>query len=82
MSSLKPHQVEDTKTAVHGPGWEFGSCLWRPSSADGGSDYYALMREPAPGDLVIRFNDGEIVGWSRVINAKADSRADGRMQAD
>ena len=39
------------------------------------------MREPAPGDLVIHFNDGEIVGWSRVINAKADSRADGRMQA-
>ena len=64
--------IEDTRTAVHGhggPGWEFGSCLWSPSSADGGSDYYALMREPAPGDLVIHFNDGAIVGWSRVAGA-------------
>ena len=45
--------------------------------------YYALMREPAPGDLIIHFNDGEIVGWSRGASTrKADSRADGRMQAD
>jgi hypothetical protein len=58
--------IEDTKSAHGhgGPGWEFGSCLWSPSRADGGIDYYALMREPAPGDLVIHFNDGEIVGYA------------------
>jgi hypothetical protein len=64
--------IEDTNTAVHGhggPGWEFGSCLWSPSSAEGGSDRYSLMREPKPGDLVIHFNDGVIFGWSRVAEA-------------
>ena len=61
--------IEDTNTAVHshgGPGWEFGTCLWSPSSAEGGSDRYSLMREPERGDFVIHFNDGVIVGWSRV----------------
>jgi len=59
--------IEDTNTAGHGgPGWEFGSCLWSPSSAEGGRDSYSLMREPTAGDFVIHFNDGVIVGWSRV----------------
>ena len=69
--------IEDTRTAGHGhggPGWEFGSWLWSPSSADGGSDYYALMREPATGDIVIHFNDGEIVGWSRVAVPRSGGR--------
>ena len=61
--------IEDTKTAAHGhggPGWEFGSCLWSPSSAEGGTDRYAIMRELSADDLVIHLNDGDIVGWSRV----------------
>ena len=61
--------IEDTKTAAHGhggPGWEFGSCLWSPSSAEGGTDRYAIMRELNADDFVIHFNDGDIVGWSRV----------------
>src|SRR5262249_1822384 len=40
-----------------------------PTSAEGGSDHYSLMREPKAGDLVIHFNDGVIVGWSRVAVA-------------
>jgi hypothetical protein len=61
--------IEDTKTAVHGhggPGWEFGLCLWSPSAYEGGSDHYALMREPKIDDLVIHINDGDLVGWSYV----------------
>jgi hypothetical protein len=61
--------IEDTKTATHGhggPGWEFGSCLWSPSSAEGGADRYSIMREAETDDLVIHFNDGDIAGWSRV----------------
>ena len=61
--------IEDTKTAAHGhggPGWEFGSCLWSPSSAEGGTDRYSIMRELSADDLVIHLNDGDIVGWSRV----------------
>ena len=61
--------IEDTKTAAHGhggPGWEFGSCLWSPSSAKGETDRYSIMRELKADDLVIHFNDGDIEGWSRV----------------
>lgn len=61
--------IEDTKTKVHGhggPGWEFGSCLWSPSAYEGGSDHYALMREPQIDDLVIHIDDGDLVGWSYV----------------
>jgi hypothetical protein len=63
--------IEDTKTAVHGhggTGWEFGSCLWSPSTAEGGSDYYSLMREPQDDDVVIHINDGHFVGWSLVAS--------------
>jgi hypothetical protein len=62
--------IEDTKTSAHGhggPGWEFGTCLWSPSSNKIGVDQYALMREPKTDDLVIHINDGELVGWSYVI---------------
>ena len=61
--------IEDTKTAVHGhggAGWEFGSCLWSPSAYQGGSDNYALMREPQIDDLVIHINNGDLAGWSYV----------------
>ncbi len=61
--------IEDTNTAVHdhgGLGWEFGTCLWSPSSAEGGGDWYSLMREPKLNDFVIHFDGSVIVGWSRV----------------
>jgi hypothetical protein len=61
--------IEDTKTGVHGhggPGWEFGTCLWSPSTYEKGSDHYALMREPKIDDFVIHINDGDFVGWSYV----------------
>jgi len=66
LPSVPPPRVwiEDTKTTTHGhggPGWEFGSCLWSPSAYEGGSDHYALMREPQ-----IHINDGDLVGWSYV----------------
>jgi hypothetical protein len=61
--------IEDTKAAAHGhggPGWEFGSCLWSPSTSENGADRYSIMRELNTDDVVIHFNDGNIVGWSRV----------------
>ncbi|TJW02515.1 MAG: hypothetical protein E5W82_33865 [Mesorhizobium sp.] len=61
--------IEDTKTAEHGhggAGWDFGACLWSPSSGEDGRDIYSLMREPHPDDVTIHCNDGDIVGWSRV----------------
>jgi hypothetical protein len=65
-----PHVwIEDTKTSSHGhggAGWEFGTCLWSPSSNKISHDQYALMREPNTDDLVIHINDGELVGWSYV----------------
>jgi hypothetical protein len=39
-----PVWIEDTKTAAHGhggPGWEFGSCLWSPSTYE----LYHLIRK-------------------------------------
>src|SRR5262249_19830308 len=42
------------------------SCLWSPSAYAGGSDSYALMREPNPDDLVLHVDNGRLVGWSRV----------------
>src|SRR3984957_12348971 len=61
--------IEDTKTAAHGhggSGWDFGSCLWSPSSSKSGTDRYSTMRELKTDDLVIHFNDGDLVGWSQV----------------
>jgi AAA domain (dynein-related subfamily) len=71
LPSVPPLQVwiEDTKTTVHGHGglgWEFGSCLWSPSTYATGSDNCALMREPKIDDLVIHINNGDLVGWSYV----------------
>lgn len=49
--------VEITKT-IHdhgGPGWEFGTCLWSPTTNSSGADRYRIMREPRQGDLVLHF---------------------------
>lgn len=47
--------IEITKTAHQhgGAGWEFGTCLWSPSSNKSGHDIYGIMREPQAGDLVL-----------------------------
>ena len=49
-----------------GPGWEFGTCLWSPSRAADGKDWYRLMREAKTGDIVIHVNDSVIEGYSVV----------------
>jgi|GEM_PF-1735346 len=72
ISSLPPQPstavyVEMTKTAHQhgGPGWEFGTCLWSPSTrSDGHVDEYAIMRTVSPGDMIIHLNDAEFVGFS------------------
>lgn len=59
--------IETTKTNDHnhgGIGWEFGTCLWSPSTNNAGSDSYALMREIKSGDLVIHIDNGVLVGRS------------------
>ena len=69
LPSVPPPRVwiEDARTSGHGGlGWEFGSCLWSPSAYEGGSDSYALMRDPKIDDLVIHINTGNLVGWSYV----------------
>jgi MoxR-like ATPase len=62
--------IEDTKSEHQhgGPGWEFGTCLWSPATDEKGGDRYSLMREPAPGDLVIHVNDGVLAGWSHIAH--------------
>lgn len=47
-----------------GPGWDFGTSLWSPSTGSNGRDIYATMREAAPGDLVIHCRDSVFVGFS------------------
>lgn len=49
--------VEITKSSHQhgGIGWGFGTCHWSPSANRAGHDRYSLMREPAPGDLVLHF---------------------------
>lgn len=49
-----------------GRGWEVGTCLWSPSANGAGADFYASMREPKPGDLVVHCVDKVIVGESIV----------------
>ena len=51
-----------------GEGWEFGTCLWSPSKASDGKDWYRLMREAKTGDIVIHVNDSVIAGYSVVEN--------------
>jgi hypothetical protein len=67
--------IEDTKSDHQhgGEGWEFGKCLWSPSTYENGTDRYALMREPKTGDLVIHINDSVLAGWSHVARAFVES---------
>jgi hypothetical protein len=41
-----------------GPNWEIGRCLWSPASTTSGQDRYAIMREPARGDIVFHWVAG------------------------
>lgn len=36
-----------------GAGWEFGTCLWSPVLNSANARSYEIMREPAPGDLIL-----------------------------
>ena len=38
-----------------GPGWEFSTCLWSPSTDKAGTKRYEVMWEPQNGDLVLHF---------------------------
>ena len=51
--------VEITKSEhLHGgSGWEFGTCLWSPTTNRIGADRYSIMRRPVKGDLVLHFYD-------------------------
>jgi MoxR-like ATPase len=60
--------MEMTKTSHKhgGSGWEYGTCLWSPSKATDGKDWYNTMREPIPGDLVLHSIDSVLTGFSFV----------------
>ncbi|MCC7418660.1 MAG: AAA family ATPase [Planctomycetaceae bacterium] len=59
--------LENTKSVQHGgAGWEFGTCLWSPSKASDGRDWYNTMREPHKGDLVLHSMDATLTGFSYV----------------
>lgn len=49
--------IETTKTSHQhgGPGWEFGTCLWSPSSNKKGHDTYSTMKMAKKGDAVLHF---------------------------
>jgi hypothetical protein len=68
---------ENTKSAHEhgGPGWEFGTCLWSPSKAKGGVDWYKAMREVRQGDLVLNCCDGSLSGTS-FAKDKCQERSD------
>lgn len=38
-----------------GPGWEFGTCLWSPTTDEKGGKRYETMRRPLNGDLILHF---------------------------
>lgn len=66
--------LEMTKTRHEhgGPGWEFGTCLWSPTEANDGKDWYASMREAKVDDIVIHSNDSRLVGYSFVARPCTD----------
>ena len=59
--------IEKTRE-VHqhgGPEWEFGTCLWSPTTSKDGKNIYGLMLEPKPGDLIIHDYDCSPPGRSK-----------------
>jgi len=67
-SDEKTVWMEITKsTNDHGgEGWEFGTCLWSPCTAQAGGDRYRVMRLPKRGEPVIHCYDAVYMGVSRV----------------
>jgi 5-methylcytosine-specific restriction protein B len=59
-----------------GAGWEFGTCLWSPSQASDGKDWYRLMRDAKPGDIVIHINDSVIEGHSIVAQSYVETESE------
>ena len=51
-----------------GQGWEFGSCIWSPTTDGIGRPYYGyeVLREPTRGDVVVHFYDRQLMAVSRV----------------
>lgn len=62
--------VEITKSEHEhgGKGWEFGTCLWSPTTNRSGADRYSIMRAPVRGDLTLHFYEHT---WS---GRRADTR--------
>ena len=85
--------IEFTKS-IHGhggSGWEFGSCLWSPSTNDVGADRYSIMREPATGDLVLHFYtdqwpdgilESRMCGWSIVETSYEETHEEPPLAGD
>lgn len=68
-------EITSSEHGHGGLGWEFGTCLWSPSTNSKGAKRYALMEAPRKGDLVLHFlrddwpggvNETRIVGISVV----------------
>jgi hypothetical protein len=48
-------EISKNKHGHGGQGWDFGTCLWSPSTDRGGRDRYSVMREPQKDDLILHF---------------------------
>ena len=51
-------EVTDLSHQHGGPGWEFGTCLWSPTTNASGHRVYELMKAPAANDLIIHILKG------------------------
>jgi len=61
--------IENTTSKYHHGvrGWEFGTCVWRPSLDRGALPRrYEIMRQVKPGDCLINCYDGVVRGTSKV----------------
>lgn len=58
-----------------GEGWGFGECLWSPTRASDGRDWYSTMREVKEGDLVLHVLEGEFRGSSTAASAAQELKS-------
>jgi hypothetical protein len=72
--------VETTKTSHGhgGPGWEFGTCLWSPTTADGGARIYENMTRVRDDDLILHFLEDALYGRRETHYFVGASLVDGR----
>jgi hypothetical protein len=62
LPDLKPDQsiwieITTARSELRGSGWGLGEALFSPTRNVSGADWYALMREPKAGDLVLHLAD-------------------------